>query len=480
MTNLLEKLLPSPQSCEAKAGALRLSPRPEVSFDAKVPELSEPAKLLAESCGFPRSSSSSSSVRTDGIWLTLEPDVELGPEGYQLTIEEQGGKLSAPTIDGILHGVQTMIQLAPEYPACFIRDWPAFPWRGLLLDCCRHFMTPDFVKKMLGVLARYKMNRFHWHLTEDQGWRLEIPRDPKLTEIGAWRGQGKTRHGGFYTQNDVRDIVAHAKLLGLTVVPEIEMPGHAKAALAAHPELSCRGQPIEVETEWGIFEDVYCAGREETFEFLERVMADVLALFPGEFVHIGGDECPKTRWKDCSRCQQRIREEGLRDEDQLQSYFVSRMGKFLANHGRRMIGWDEILEGGLAPGATVQSWQGMEGAIAAAQAGHDAIVSPTSHAYFDYGLDKIDLRQAFSFDPVPPSLSNSERKHILGGECNMWTERAPQAQVEAKILPRMLAFAERLWKGTTGNFEEFRNRVAFHRERLHDLGIECGPDGEEC
>ncbi|MCH7812843.1 MAG: beta-N-acetylhexosaminidase, partial [Planctomycetes bacterium] len=317
-------------------------------------------------------------------------------ERYALTVERKHITLRAVTPQGLFRGVQTLKQLLPptfaattgqpsagpwQIPCAVIEDQPRYRWRGLLLDCCRHFMTKEFVKRYIDLLAYHKMNVLHWHLTEDQGWRIEIKKYPKLTEIGAWRGQGDERYGGFYTQDDIREIVAYAASRYVTVVPEIEMPGHSVAALAAYPELSCTGGPFEVSTRWGVHADVYCAGNDQTFAFLEDVLSEVIELFPSEFIHIGGDECPKRRWKQCAKCQARIKAEGLADEHALQSYFIRRMEKFLNAKGKRLIGWDEILEGGLAPNATVQSWRGMKGAVAAAGAGHDVISSPTSHCY---------------------------------------------------------------------------------------------------
>ncbi|MEM7299080.1 MAG: family 20 glycosylhydrolase, partial [Bacteroidota bacterium] len=344
-----------------------------------------------------------------------------------------------------------------------------------LLDCSRHFMEKEFVKKYIDLLALYKMNVLHWHLTEDQGWRIEIDRYPLLTEVGAWRnGEDGKPYGGFYSKDDIREIVSYAQERGITVVPEIELPGHSQAALAAYPQFSCTGGPFEVETEWGVFKEIYCAGNDSTFTFLEDVLSEIMALFPSEYIHIGGDEVPKFRWEHCEKCQKRMIEEGLHDEHELQSYFIGRIGKFLHSKGKKMIGWDEILEGGLPEGAIVQSWRGFEGAKEAVSLGHQTILSPTSHSYFDYGLNDIDMEKVYSFDPIPTGITEESASLVLGGECNMWSERAPQSKVDAKVFPRILAMAEVLWSGSDKNYEEFRERVSDHYHMLDKLDVNYG------
>jgi hexosaminidase len=344
-------------------------------------------------------------------------------------------------------------------------------------------MSKEFIKRYIDLLAYHKMNVFHWHLTEDQGWRIEIKKYPKLTQIGAWRGPDDERYGGLYTQDDVREIVAYARSHYVTIVPEIELPGHCTAALAAYPELSCTGGPFEVSRRWGIHKEIYCAGNDETFAFLEGVLSEVIELFPSEYVHIGGDEVPKDRWKGCPKCQARIKAEGLAGEDELQSYFIRRIEKYLNSRGRRLIGWDEILEGGLAPHATVQSWRGMDGAIAAARAGHDVIVSPTSHCYLNFPQEPdpsapewmglIALEQIYSFEPTPPELTAEQARHVLGGEGNVWTEYAPQERVDYQAFPRLCALAEVLWspKGQR-DWDDFQERMTVHYRRLDALGVQ--------
>ncbi len=416
-------------------------------------------------------------------------------EGYRLLIRPDTVIINALNPSGLFHGVQTLRQVVgsgPDWslPALDIKDQPRYPRRGMLLDCGRHFMTKGFVKRYIDLLAYHKMNVLHWHLTEDQGWRIEIKKYPQLTAVGAWREATREdeqprdatgRYGGFYTQDDIREIVAYAKSCFVTIVPEIEMPGHCQAALASYPELSCTGGPFQVGTEWGVYDDVYCAGNDRTFEFLQDVLTEVLDLFPSEFIHIGGDEVPKVRWKACPKCQARIKAEGLKDEAELQSYFVRRIEKFLNSKGRRLVGWDEILEGGLAPNATVQSWRGMDGAIAAATAGHDVISSPTSHCYLDYPqfpvastqpVTVITLEKIYAFEPTPAELTAEQARHILGAEGNMWTERAPQERVDFMVFPRLCALAEVTWSPKElRDWDDFTARMKAHYGRLGDLGV---------
>lgn len=426
-------------------------------------------------------------ARAAGLPLHAEADAQLKPEAYTLRIEPGRAALRAGGETGLRHGrvswarLQAAAAAGADLPCGLIEDEPAFAWRGMLLDSCRHFQDVEFILRLLDLLALHKFNVLHWHLTEDQGWRLEVPGLPRLTEVAAWRRDPDTPdgppYGGYYTATDVRRVVAHADRLGITVVPEIELPGHCTAVLAAYPVLSCTGGPFEVETGWGIFPDIYCAGRDETFTFLEQVFEHVLGLFPSRFIHVGGDEAPKDRWRACPRCQERIAAEGLRDEDELQSWFVRRFDRWLAERGRRLIGWDEILEGGLAPGATVHSWRGFEGAEAAVRAGHDAVVSPTSHAYFDYPVSTLPLSQVYTFDPVPPGLDATQRTRILGGQLNLWTERIEQDRIDFMLFPRLCAMAECLWTGAERpGFGDFERRLPGHLELLAaDPGLQVRP-----
>jgi len=422
-------------------------------------------------------------------------------EAYELLVSKNEIIVSAFDPHGLFYGVQTLLQMIPfeksktyQIPCLSIKDHPKFAWRGMHLDVGRHFFSVDFIKKYIDYIALYKMNTFHWHLTEDQGWRIEIKKYPKLTEIGAWRKGSMVghyndqkfdtiRYGGFYTQNEIKEVVAYAKERHVTVVPEIEMPGHSLAALAAYPEFSCTGGPFEVANVWGVLEDVYCP-KEETFSFLEDVLTEVMALFPSEYIHIGGDECPKIRWKNCAYCQNLMREKGLKDEHELQSYFIQRIEKFVNSKGRKIIGWDEILEGGLAPNAAVMSWRGTEGGIAAAKEKHFVVMTPGSHCYFDHyqGDPKnepvaiggyTNLEKVYGFNPIPKELSTEEAQYILGAQANVWTEymKTPE-HVEYMIMPRMVALSEVLWGTSIPDlYKNFEKRLMHHFQIYDQKGI---------
>ncbi len=429
------------------------------------------------------------------------PDASDFKENYKLEVTAKSITVKAEYNQGIFYGIQTLLQLIPfehksdiKVPCLQIVDSPKFKWRGMHLDVGRHFFPTAFIKKYIDYLALYKLNTFHWHLTEDQGWRIEIKKYPKLTQVGAWREGSMVGHyneqkfdtihyGGFYTQNDIKEVVAYATERHITIVPEIEMPGHSLAALAAYPELSCTGGPFKVGTKWGVFDDVYCP-KEETFTFLENVLTEVMALFPSEYIHIGGDECPKTRWKNCTHCQKIIQEKGLKDEHELQSYFIQRIEKFVNSKGRKIIGWDEILEGGLAPNAAVMSWRGTEGGIAAAKEKHFVVMTPGSHCYFDHyqGEPKnepiaiggyTNVEKVYAFNPVPKELTPEEAAFILGAQANVWTEymNTPE-HVEYMIMPRMAALSEVLW-GTsdTANYKNFEQRLIQHFSIYDHKGI---------
>jgi len=457
---------------------------------------------------------SGESASAEGIVLRLDPSEEqLGEEGYTLSSSKDAVVISAAAPAGLFYGVQTLRQLLPPrieqrdrvtgiewvVPGVEITDRPRFQWRGMHLDVVRHMFPVEFVKKYIDLLALHKMNTFHWHLTEDQGWRIEIKKYPRLTGIGSKRAATpipSDRHtldgepyGGYYTQEEVKEVVAYARDRFITVVPEIEMPGHSVAALAAYPELGCTGGPYEVRTRWGIAKDVYCAGNEKVYAFLEDVLSEVMELFPGEFIHVGGDECPKDRWEECEKCQAMIERQGLEDEHELQSYFITRIEKFLNQHGRRMIGWDEILEGGLAPNAAVMSWRGMEGGITAAGMGHDVVMSPTSHCYFDYyqSADKdeeppaiggfLPLEKVYSFEPIPEDLPQDKTHHILGAQGNLWTEYIPTAeQAEYMAFPRACALAEVVWTPPSlHDYEDFIRRLPSLLEHLDGLDVNYRP-----
>jgi hexosaminidase len=426
----------------------------------------------------------------------------LGTEGYSLDSSAKRVIVKAADARGLLYGAVTLWQLISKQgdvlalPAAKIDDSPRFAWRGLMLDSARHYQSPEFIRKFIDVMALHKFNVLHWHLTDDQGWRIEIKKYPRLTDVGAWRvpaGQapaanidpatGKPQlYGGFYSQDEVREIVAYAASRHITIVPEIDMPGHASAAIAAHPELGVVPLPTaKVPADWGIYHNLFNV-EETTFRFFEDVLTEVIALFPGQYIHVGGDEAVKDQWKASARVQARMRELGVKDEHELQSYFITRMEKFLSGKGRRLIGWDEILEGGLAPNATVMSWRGIEGAVAAATAGHDAVLSPWPTLYLDNrpvdvpvpGRGRIvSVEEVYGFDPMPAALNESQRKHILGVQANIWTEymRTPD-RVEFMTFPRAAAVAEIAWTPAENkNWDGFAERLPAQLERYEALGI---------
>jgi hexosaminidase len=396
-------------------------------------------------------------------------ELNAGPFAIQITGDDAG----------MFYGLQTLFQLIREkgnqleVPCLNITDRPRYAYRGIMQDVGYHIYPVSFIKSQIEMLAKYKMNVYHWHLTEDHGWRIEIKRYPKLTSVGAFRastqisnytdslnGDDHLPYGGFYTQEEIREVVAFAAENYVTVIPEIELPGHSLAALAAYPELACGDHPgpFKVAERWGIFEDVYCAGKENTFKFLEDVLTEVISLFPSPYIHIGGDECPKERWKECKYCQRRIKDQHLKNEFELQSYFVKRIEKFVNSKGRKIIGWDEILEGGLAPNATVMSWRNIDEGIKAAKQGHNVVMSPQSHVYFDFIQGKRELEplaigwgyntlpRVYGYDPTPAELSDKQKQHIIGVEAAIWTEHMDTyRKVEYMLYPRLMALAEIAW-----------------------------------
>jgi len=425
------------------------------------------------------------------IVLAIDKEAfSLGDEGYRQEISQSMIQITASKPAGLFYGIQTLRQLLMDtgegdrrIPCLKIVDKPQYQWRGFLLDCCRHFMTADFVKRTIDLLAFHKMNVLHWHLTEDQGWRIEIKQYPRLTEIGAWREENGHKYGGYYTQEQIKDIVDYAASRYVMVVPEIEMPGHSTAALAAYPQYSCEQRPVSVETHWGIFKDVYCPGKESTFTFLQNILKEVCELFPAPYIHIGGDEVPKDHWENCPDCQRRIKEEGLKDEEELQGYFTKRIEDYVRSLGKSIIGWDEILEGGVSQTAIVQSWRGMEGAIIGAQHGNYVIVSPGNYTYFynpqvpgeaKYTWKTINsLERVYSFDPAPAQLTPEQRKYVLGGEGCMWTEYTYQFEVDRQVFPRLCALSEVLWSANDAkDFSDFSRRLDRHYQRLAALGVE--------
>ncbi len=486
----VHNLIPTPRQLEVVPGFFTLQKNTIIfASNTAKKEASYLQKTLEGSIDFEIKLAIGQKEPSEGIYLYTTSKNQKD-ESYELAITKQKIIIRGSST-GIIRGIQTLRQLLGadfylkqkrsswKLPCVTIKDSPYFQHRGLLLDCCRHFFDKKTVKKYIDLLALYKMNVLHWHLTEDQGWRLAIDKYPKLTEIAAWRKEkGGEIYGGFYSKADVREIVAYAQERAVTIIPEIEIPGHSQAAIAAYPHLSCKGQPVEVANSWGVFKEIYCAGKDSVFVFLEDVLTEVMDLFPSEYIHIGGDEAPKYRWEHCEKCKKRMKDEGLQDEQELQSYFIGRIEDFLNENGRKLIGWDEILEGGLSKNATVQSWRGMDGGIEAAKSGHQAIMSPTSHCYFDYDLKSIDLEKVYRFDPIPPDLPKELKNFILGGECNMWTERVPDEQsLDSKVFPRMLAMSEVLWcYPETRDYSKFYQRVQFQYPLLHNLGVNYGDE----
>ncbi len=426
--------------------------------------------------------------------IAFQPLTGAYPESYAISVTSTGIRISFTSEASCFHALQSLFQMMTfnepansyEAPSCFVKDFPTFSWRGLHLDVARHFFTVEEVKKYLDLMSMYKLNVFHWHLTDDQGWRMEIKQYPKLTSIGAWRDSTvenhyatfprtwKTEHyGGFYTQEQIREVVAYAADRHITIVPEIEMPGHARAALAAYPEYSCSGKQQTVPGIWGVFDDVFCT-KDSTLLFLQNILDEVMELFPSQYIHIGGDEVPKTRWKECPKCQSTLKNLNLKDEHELQSYFIGRMDQFLQMHKRKLIGWDEILEGGLTSGAAVMSWRGTEGGIAAAKQGHFVVMSPGSHCYFDHYQSKstseplaiggyTPLEKVYDFHPIPKELSAQEAPFILGGQANLWTEYIPTFdQLTYMTYPRAIALSQALWGGSKAPYESFEEVLKMH------------------
>lgn len=495
-------VIPKPLSLVQNEGSFKVTK--STKFYASTPEAKTIATFFASkiesSTGYDLAISEEE-VSSNAIALLIDNSLEVNDEGYTLDATDKLVSIKAKTAKGLFYGMQTLMQLLPAeiesttvvngiawtLPCVTIKDEPRFAYRGIMLDPCRHFIPVENIKKQLDVLALFKINQFHWHLTEDQGWRIEIKKYPKLTEIGSKRVDGEgTEYSGFYTQEQIKEVVAYASERFINVIPEIELPGHALAAISAYPELSCKSDSLSPRIIWGVEEDVYCAGKEETFKFLEDVIAEVVTLFPGEYFHIGGDECPKVRWEKCPLCQKRMRENKLKNEHELQSYFVQRIEKVLASHGKKMIGWDEILEGGLAPSATVMSWRGEDGGIAAASMDHDVIMTPGSNGmYLDHyqGDSKIEpvaiggytlLEKTYSYNPVPDTLVGLGKSNFVKGvQGNIWSEYMYTTDLmEYRIYPRILAVAEIGWTPLEGkDYKDFERRIDNALVRLDCHGI---------
>lgn len=455
-------------------------------------------------------SKSSSESNIDHIIISLDESSEIPDEGYELNVGEHHRiELTASSSSGLFYGFQTFRQLCPpklengETPKNShiqnfkITDYPRFAYRGMHLDVSRHFFDVEFVKTYIDMIALHKMNVFHWHLTDDNGWRIEIKKHPELTEKSAWRvdrthepwrewspiqPNEKASYGGFYAQDEIREVVQYAADRNIMVVPEIEMPGHTSEVFSAYPNLSCKGDtlPVNPGSYWPN-DDIFCVGNDEVFTFLENVLSEVVELFPGPYIHIGGDEATKTNWETCPKCQKRLRDEGLKNEHELQSYFIKRIEKFVLSKNKKLVGWDEILEGGLAPSATVMSWRGMKGGIESAKAGHDVIMCPISHCYFDYYQANPEtspeaiggfttLKKVYSFNPIPEELTDEESKFVLGAQGNLWTEyvQTPD-RAQYRVLPRMTALSEVLWSGPgKSSYDDFYGRLT-HLEKRFDV-----------
>lgn len=510
----IASITPKPLELQQKQGQFVLNSKTVINCLGHDSTLAEIADYLQDKLEFATghrlNQTTASSIKSNTIHLTVDPALQTRDEGHILEITPKYVMITGKSPQALFHGIQSLLQLFPaeitrpaalngeifwNLPAVSVTDAPRFQYRGMHLDVARNFFDVDFIKKYIDYLAMYKMNTLHWHLTEDQGWRIEIKKYPKLTEIGAKRAasplygnrnqlDGKPHGPYFYTQEEVREIVKYAADRYITIIPEIELPGHAQAALASYPQLGCTGGPYEVWSRWGISPEVFCAGKETTFQFLTDVLDEVCSLFPSTYIHIGGDECPKDRWNNCPHCQQRMQDEHIKDAHHLQSYFIHRIEKHLNAKGRQIIGWDEILEGGLAPNATVMSWRGVNGGIAAANMGHDVVMTPTSHCYFDYYQGNpatepeaiggyLPLKKVYEFEPIPASLAKDKQHHIIGAQGNMWSEYMPtEAQCEYMLMPRMIALAEVVWsdKGQK-NWVDFKVRLNDQLRRLDYMGV---------
>ncbi|SDL95383.1 hexosaminidase [Catalinimonas alkaloidigena] len=507
-------IVPQPVQLTTQTGQFALNDRTRVLYPAENADMVRTARYLAEQLSArtgltigTAAISAGPAAAEEGIVLELGDIASSNAEAYALTVDSKRVSLLANDPKGTFYGVQTLLQLLPlslpgeaepqtwTLPAVQIQDEPRFGYRGMHLDVGRHLFSVEEIKNYIDLLAMHKFNRFHWHLTEDQGWRIEIKQYPRLTQVGAYRKEtvigrkgpnnqydGK-RYGGFYTQDEVREVVKYAQDRFITIIPEIEMPGHSLAALSAYPELGCTDGPFEAATTWGVFEDIYCPS-EQTFTFLEKVLLEVMDLFPSEYIHIGGDEAPKARWEESKLAQEVIRREGLKDEHELQTYFIERIEKFLNAKGRKLIGWDEILEGGLSPDATVMSWRGEAGGIEAARQHHDVIMTPTTYVYFDYLQSRspeeplgiggyLPLENVYNYEPLPKELTAEEAKYILGAQANVWTEYISTPEhLEYMVLPRMAALAEVVWSPKEGRgWESFKSRMPQLYRRYYAQGL---------
>lgn len=513
-------VIPQPQKMTRLEGFFQLSPDSRIYTGAGSAKTGEfLAGRLRQSTGWNlktrKFGTKESTIHGGIVLMTNGADAALGAEGYELVVGTNGIVIRAPAEAGLFYGAQTLLQLLPPeifsdkpaqgvawtVPCVHISDSPRFAWRGFMLDVSRHFFTKDEVKKVLDLMALYKLNTFHWHLVDDQGWRIEIKKYPRLTKVGAWRdatGFGLDpkastaydkhgRYGGFYTQRDIREVVAYAAARHITVVPEIEMPGHSSAALVAYPQFGCPNIDFTMPLKGGVYTGVYCAGKIATYPFLDDVISEVAPLFPGKYIHIGGDEVVKSNWQHCARCQARMKLEGMTNEHQLQSYFIGRVEKIVNLHGKSLIGWSEIREGGLAPSAALMDWIG--GGAESAATGHDVVMTPTKYCYFDHyqstnrALEPkaiggfLPLQRVYEFEPVPEKLAPEFQKHVLGGQANLWTEYIPNLrQVEYMMFPRLGALAEADWSPREArDWQNFKTRTATNEKRLDALDVNYRP-----
>jgi len=490
-------IIPKPASMELRKGVFSVIPGTSIYLESETNDTRRIGEflstLLSKSTGgeFPVHPSADADRGGHPIVLSLKAPGWLGAEGYEMLVTPQAIRIDAAQASGLFYGAQTLRQLLPaeiegkapsteriEVPCVYIQDKPRFSWRGLMLDCSRTFLSTDYLKRNLDRMALYKLNVLHLHLTDDQGWRLEIKRYPKLTTVGAHYTNRFGSRGGFYSQQDIRGLVRYARERNVTLVPEIELPGHSIEVLAAYPELACDvAQPkaFEVHPFWvdPSFSPPLCAGKDKVFEMFQDVFSEVMELFPSEFIHVGGDEVAKNNWNQCPKCQARMQAEGMKDTEELQSYFMTRIGKYIASKGRRMIGWDEILGGGLAPGAAVMSWRGIDGGVTAAKVGHDVVMVPNSHCYFDFAYSQTPTEQVYSFDPVPNGLSDLQAQRILGVQGALWTHMADTEKVfDYQLVPRIVALAEVAWSPQQTRQEaDFDARLEHHLRRFELLGI---------
>lgn len=487
-------IVPKPQKIEVKDGYFEINTKTEIVYNEKnVDELTVfLSDFLLENYQLKLKTNHSSKIKKHAINFVSDPT--FADEAYDLLIDENSVTIKGNKT-GLFYGLQSLLQLMPfeksnnlQLPQLAIHDSPRFSYRGAMLDVGRYFYTVSDVKRLLDLMASYKLNTFHWHLTEDAGWRIEIKKYPLLTEIGAWRRGTQVNHdphsfdrlphGGFYTQEQMKDVVEYAQKRNITVIPEIDMPGHTLSMLAAYPEVSCTGGPFKVLENWGIQKDVLCAGNERTYEMLEDILDELLEIFPSKIIHIGGDEAPKERWKACSRCQEKMKQENLQNEDELQSYFVKRVSNYLASKNRRILGWDEIMEGGLAPNAMVMSWRGEEGGIKAAQMHHEVVMSPNNYMYLDYyqGVPEeepfniwgdVPLDHIYSYEPLSPKIPVENQKYIIGVQGNLWAEYIhSREKLDYMAFPRLLAIAEVGWSNPAKDFQDFSHRLAHNLRRL--------------